>query len=330
MSRIYPQDAVIPDQRPVIDPMAGGIVIAVAALVPIFLLPWTTSIMNAVVLAALVSFLGACLLPSRTKPSGYALMLALGLGIAGDFLAYNGAAPVASSGRAILFALALTVVFGALLNWRHTGMLRRTVGTSLWRNLTTIVTLLAGILLYAWAVVVTVDQLGERGPAQRFQAEFYHGDFWHNKRGDVFYELHLAPWGPRPAEATRVDLATFDAARPGENVCPVLHHGLLGIGWFQVASCPLDLRPVVHPIPRDLAAEQRRGDLNMLPLMALGGVMFLLWVGYGLVDGVIDGRGREYVRGDQPILYWVHVVIYATCGAALLLMAISQAIRDFG
>ena len=317
---------------------AVGLIAMAAFFVPAFLLPPSIGLMNALVFGSLILFAIILVLPAVTPFITFAkhlawplACLAAALGVAGILLVYQVAAPIASPGAAAVAALWLGALFGTTMAWRlPAGTLRALIDRSMIQNLLTALLLIAALAGYGWAVAVTIDQARDRGTPQRFVAELYARNVWHNRRGQARDTLDLGPWGTRPARAVNVDPATYDAVTEGTNVCPMLHHGQLGIGWFRVTPCPPALVAVTHHVPRDVAAEKRRSDMLLLPALALLGMIGIGWAGGGLATGQIDGRGDTYRRAERPIMFWLHVVSWFVMGGAALFGAASIAIGIFG
>ncbi|MFA5965995.1 MAG: hypothetical protein WC804_18415 [Sphingomonas sp.] len=315
-----------------------GLIAVAAFLVPALLLPPSIGLMHALVFGSLILFAIVLVLPAMTPFITVAgrltwplACLAAALGVAGILLVYQVAAPIASPGAAAVAALWLGALFGTAMAWRlPAGTVRALIDRSMIQNLLTALLLIAALAGYGWAVAVTIDQAQDRATPQRFVAELYARNIWHNRKGQAVYALNLAPWGKQPARAVNVDPATYDAVTAGTNVCPLLHHGLLGIGWYRITPCPAALRAVTHHVPRDLPAEKRRNDMLLLPVLLLFGMIGLGLAGSGLATGQIDGRGDSYRRADRPIMFWLHVLLWLVVSSAMLFGAASLAIEIFG
>lgn len=313
-------------------------IVMAAIYVPAFLLPASIGLMNGLVFGSLMLFALWLVLPAVTRfvtlagrLAGLIAWTAAGLGLAGIFLVYLVAAPIASPLAAAVAALWLGALFTVAIVWRLTaGTVRTLLGYRMAEKLVTALALIAPLTGYGWAVAVAIDQARDRGAPQMFVAELYAQEIRHNRYGRTFNDLHLAPWGRQAARTVTVDLPTYDAVTEGANVCPLLHHGLLGIGWYRITPCPAALVAVTHHVPRDLPAEKRRSDMLLLPVLLLFGMIGLGWAGGGLVTGQIDGRVNTYRRAEQPIMFWLNVMLWLVVGGAMLFGAIGLAIEIFG
>lgn len=325
------------------DTGAPAVIKALAAcalfLVPFFAVTPSPGLMHAMVYGALALGVAALLTSlaadgDRTSLLyGASAFLAMAMAAAGGaaiFEVYSIAAPIADRTAAMLAAALFGLVILTIALWRS-----QAERAAHWRKqgkvkgMIMLVILAIATFCYGGALAVTVDQAHEIAPPQRFQTELYAQDVRHDwKHGKVFNELYLAPWGPQPARELDVDLPTYDKVSEGLNVCPELHFGLFGIGWFRIMPCPPALLRVAHHIPRDLAAEQRHDDMTVMPWVALGGLLLLALGGAGLATGTVQGRYGSYDRATRPVSFWVNVVILALCGAAALGIAMFILIRD--
>lgn len=323
----------------------GGkaLIISIAAIalfaVPVFLLTPSPLLMHTTVYGSLALGVAALLLSLAADGDGASGLtrvaaalagLMAGAGLAAIYEVYVVAPPVANTGAGLLAALLFALVIATVALWRaraHDAFRWRDKG--LVKGLIALAGLAAAIFCYGGSVAVTIDQAHEAAAPQLFQAELYAQNIRHDwKHGRVFNELHLGPWGTQPARELDVDLPTYDKVSEGLNVCPEFHPGLLGIGWFRITACPPALLQVTHHIPRDMAAEQRRSDMIIMPLVALGGIAMIALSGAGLATGTMQGRYGSYNRADSPISFWFNVVIIGALGGMLLVVALGGIVGD--
>ena len=54
----------------------------------------------------------------------------------------------------------------------------------------------------------------------------------------TYYQLTVAPWGPRTTE-NRIEVSRdlYRAVNVGDSVCANMKHGALGVRWYDVTAC---------------------------------------------------------------------------------------------
>jgi len=247
-----------------------------------------------------------------------------------------------SAGMLSIFAVAVGDY--PIANWRMALLLSSILGTGIWAIIrleapkpapaVTFRKMMLGngvgmliMMLYAWPIVITVDQLHETLPVHRFQAEVY-SKYPQWSRWGRSYTINVGPWWDKPAGSAQIDATTYKAAEVGQNICPTLYPGLLGIGWYKMAVCPPNLEILTRHIPRDERAEERRSDQIFLPVliaMALGSASIFA---FSLRTKQTRGSlGVIYYRADDGWSYWWRTAgwgLFSLMCAALIALIISK------
>ena len=247
-----------------------------------------------------------------------------------------------SAGMISIFAV--TVGDYPVANWRMAVALSSILGTGIWTIIryeapkpapaVTFRNVILGnavgmliMMLYAWPIVITIDQVHETLPVHRFQAEVY-SKYPQWSRWGKSYTVDLGPWWDKPAGSAQIDATTYKAAEVGQNICPTLYRGFLGIGWYRMAACPPNLQILTRHIPRDERAEERRSDQIFLPVliaMALGSASIFA---FSLRTKQTRGSlGVIYYRADDGWSYWWRTAgwgLFSLMCAALIALMISN------
>ena len=97
------------------------------------------------------------------------------------------------------------------------------------------VALIGGV--YGYAAFILADVRFDPSPAKAYQAAIA-GKYTSISRSSTYYHLSLSPWGPVSAPSSvTVAKVTYDALQTGDSICPSLHPGAMGAGWYTVGLC---------------------------------------------------------------------------------------------
>ncbi len=90
--------------------------------------------------------------------------------------------------------------------------------------------------LFGWGAVVEIDSLADPTPTAIYQTTVTDKTVHHGK--STRWTVDLAAWGPAHGGSSMdVSEAAYDAVEVGQTVCVGLHHGALGVPWYELTAC---------------------------------------------------------------------------------------------
>ena len=99
------------------------------------------------------------------------------------------------------------------------------------------IVLAAAAGLYAYAATIALDVKFDASAGKVVRVTV--SDKYISRGRSTSYRLRLAPSGPFGDDTTiSVDSSLYEAVDAGGQVCPTVHPGALGIGWYVTAACP--------------------------------------------------------------------------------------------